>query len=399
MNLLFVFVAYWSLETTLLYAFMGCIGVWAIRMTNKKHIILPFYKNKYYRIWFIIWTLLAACRLLDGDAGGTDAYAYYQYFVRCFNIRGYELTSLGLFDSNLGFRWYNRIFSLISKSEVYYLALTHGLMLFFVINFIDTFKFRKTYVIPFFLIAFWYIRGFCTIRSNLATSIFLLSLIFFLHEKYKSGIVVVLLSVLFHKMMILYALFVPFYLYIKDRNIPIKTIIIAIICISLFTSMLVNFVFGGTILSGEMSDHYSAYTEAASEVGFLGNFWKIAFEQILLGAFLLIFRQSLFKYRDSSSLLEKRKFDLLWYACCFDMMMIPICSSFGIWRGYEIFYMPRLIMWGLIFALKAPKAEKWKILYSFFLTICVLGWFLQRTSAESFWKDTGLMPYLFRDVF
>ncbi len=36
MNLLSVFVAYWSLETTLLYAFMGCIGVWAIRMTNKK---------------------------------------------------------------------------------------------------------------------------------------------------------------------------------------------------------------------------------------------------------------------------------------------------------------------------------------------------------------------------
>lgn len=396
MNLLFVFVAYWSLETTFLYVLMGCIGMWAIRMTNEKHVVLPFYKNKYYQAWFVSWTVLAAFRLIDGYAGGTDAYDYYRYFVRCFDIRGYELTSLGLFDSNPGFRWYNRIFSLVSHNEVYYLALTHGLMLAFVIKFIDSFKFKKTFAIPFFLIAFWYIRGFCTIRSHLATSIFLLSFTFFLQEKYKKGIITVLLSVLFHKMMILYALFVPFYLYVKDRKIPIKLIIIAIICISLTTSLLVSFVFGGAILSGEMSEHYSSYTEAASEIGFFGNFWKIAFEQILLGIFLLILRKTLLKYRNSSSTLEKRKFDLIWYACCFDMMMIPICSNFGIWRGYEIFYIPRLVMWGLIFAVKAPKDDKWKFLYSLFLTICIFGWFLQRISAESFWEATGLMPYLFR---
>lgn len=28
--------------------------------------------------------------------------------------------------------------------------------------------------------------------------------------------------------------------------------------------------------------------------------------------------------------------------------MIPVCYILGIWRGYEYFYIPRLIMWGVL---------------------------------------------------
>ena len=108
MMLLFSFIPHWTLGTTMLYTFMGIVGVWAISLSALHPSSKPFNKNKYYLIWFFIWTLIAAFREIDGNAGGTDALGYYSYFVRSFDIRGWELTPLGLYDSNLGFRWYNR---------------------------------------------------------------------------------------------------------------------------------------------------------------------------------------------------------------------------------------------------------------------------------------------------
>lgn len=126
--ILYSFIPHWTLGTTLLYTFMGIIGVWAIYKSSLNNSQRPLLKNKYYLIWFFIWTLIAAFRMIDGNAGGTDAIAYYSYFKMCFDIRGWELSPLGLYDSNLGFRWYNRILRLFSDNQFYYLFLTHGIM-------------------------------------------------------------------------------------------------------------------------------------------------------------------------------------------------------------------------------------------------------------------------------
>ena len=122
--ILYSFIPHWTLDTTLLYTFMGIIGAWAIYKSSLQNSPKPFWKNKYYQIWFLIWTLIATFRMIDGNAGGTDAIAYYSYFKMCFDIRGWELTPLGLYDSNLGFRWYNRILRLFSDNQFYYLFLT-----------------------------------------------------------------------------------------------------------------------------------------------------------------------------------------------------------------------------------------------------------------------------------
>ena len=226
--------------------------------------------------------------------------------MKSFNIHGYELTPLGLYDSNLGFRWYNRILRLISDNQIYFLFVTHGIMLAFVIKFLDYFRFRKMSIVPFFLVVFWYIRGFCTIRSNLATAILLLSLIFLVDKRYKQSIVLAIISFLFHKMMILYALFIPFYWYSQHKKITFKQIIIAILLLSLSTTLLTTYIFGGNVFGSEFSEHYSNYSDAAMEVGFLGNFWKIAFEQIILGVMLLLFQKKIMIAASKMSSLEFR---------------------------------------------------------------------------------------------
>lgn len=395
--LLSVFYPFWSLGTTLLYSVMGVVGCIAIYYTQKQLVAVPFYKKKCYVYWFLCWTILAAFRLIEGGAGGEDANAYYLYFLKSFNIHGYELTPLGLYDSNLGFRWYNRILRLISDNQMYFLFVTHGIMLAFVIKFLDYFRFRKMSIVPFFLVVFWYIRGFCTIRSNLATAILLLSLIFLVDKRYKQSIVLAIISFLFHKMMILYALFIPFYWYSQHKKISFKQIIIAILLLSLSTTLLTTYIFGGNVFGSDFSEHYSNYSDASMEVGFSGNFWKIAFEQIILGGMLFLFRKKIMTAASKMSPLEFKKFQVIWYACLFDCLLIPVCSAFGIWRGYEIFYIPRLVMWAILLKVLEPRSVKLQTIYFILCVGLFYGWFLQRTSAESFWKETSLMPYVFNN--
>jgi hypothetical protein len=395
--LLSIFYPHWSLSTTVLYSVMGFFGSVVILNVQKQNIQIPFYKNKNYICWLLFWTFIATFRCIEGGAGGNDAGAYYLYFLNSFDIHGYELTALELYDSNLGFRWYNRILRLISDNQMYFLFVTHGIMLAFVIKFLDYFRFRKMSIVPFFLVVFWYIRGFCTIRSNLATAILLLSLIFLVDKRYKQSIVLAIISFLFHKMMIVYALFIPFYWYSQHKKITFKQIIIAILLLSLSTTLLTTYIFGGNVFGSDFSEHYSNYSDASMEVGFFGNFWKIAFEQIILGVMLLLFQKRIIIAASKMSSLEFRKFQVIWYACLFDCLLIPICSAFGIWRGYEIFYIPRLVMWAILLKVLEPRSVKLQVLYTILCIGLFYGWFLQRTSAESFWKDTTLMPYVFNN--
>lgn len=395
--LLSIFYPHWSLSTTVLYSVMGFFGSVVILNVQKQDIQIPFYKNKNYICWLLFWTFIATFRCIEGGAGGNDAGAYYLYFLNSFDIHGYELTALELYDSNLGFRWYNRILRLISDNQMYFLFVTHGIMLAFVIKFLDYFRFRKMFIVPFFLVVFWYIRGFCTIRSNLATAILLLSLIFLVDKRYKQSIVLAIISFLFHKMMIVYALFIPFYWYSQHKKITFKQIIIAILLLSLSTTLLTTYIFGGNVFGSDFSEHYSNYSDASMEVGFFGNFWKIAFEQIILGVMLLLFQKRIIIAASKMSSLEFRKFQVIWYACLFDCLLIPICSAFGIWRGYEIFYIPRLVMWAILLKVLEPRSVKLQVLYTILCIGLFYGWFLQRTSAESFWKDTTLMPYVFNN--
>ena len=92
----------------------------------------------------------------------------------------------------------------------------------------------------------------------------------------------------------------------------------------------------------------------------------------------------------------KRSFLFIYNVCIYDFLLIPFCYALNIWRGYEVCYIPRLIMWAIIVYIGATKLSKnFKWIYLMVVSLMFLGWFIQRTYAESFWLETGLMPYAF----
>ena len=73
----------------------------------------------------------------------------------------------------------------------------------------------------------------------------------------------------------------------------------------MLTTAMLTFVFGGNLLGDEFTDHYSEYSENAMETGFLGNFWKIAFEQIVLGVLMLLLNKQALRYKSAKILANR----------------------------------------------------------------------------------------------
>lgn len=83
--------------------------------------------------------------------------------------------------------------------------------------------------------------------------------------------------------------------------------------------------------------------------------------------------------------------------CVYDFLMIPVNFILGIWRGYEYFYIPRLILWGIV--LKSISYHltlgSRKILRIVSLTLFII-WMIFRV--YNTYEDSLLMPYIL-DIF
>jgi hypothetical protein len=201
-------------------------------------------------------------------------------------------------------------------------------------------------------------------------------------------------------MVAVYILCIPVYFLIKDSiRIEFKREVIALIIITLLSSTIFTFVSNNISIFGDYSEHYEGYLTMSENdhTGFWSNYWKIAFEQLILYLFMFLNRKTLKNYRISLSLPLRHKFDFIWYLCNFDIIMIPICYLLNMWRGYEIFYIPRLAMWGIIVGLNYEKINRraFRKIYVIVVFGIFLGWFIQRITASSFWYETSLMPYIF----
>ena len=378
---------------------MGLVPVWSIYMTIRMGRNITFLKNPYINIWIIIWSIIAGFRYIAPGIGGPDALNYEIFFENCFTAKSFG-GSVAQYYDNIGFRYYNQLISLIFNNTRFYIILTYLIMAVLVAYIVTSLKIPKISAIPFFLLAFWYIRGFSSLRSNFAILIFLLSLLFFYKKKYIGGSILSLFSVLFHPMVALYLPCIPIYLIIKNSiQIEFKREILALIILILLSSTIFTFVFQNVSIFGDYSEHYEGYLSMRENdhTGFWSNYWKIAFEQLVLYFFMFLNRRTLRNYRKSLSLSFRHKFDFIWYLCNFDIIMIPICFLLNVWRGYEIFYIPRLAMWGIIIGLNYKKISirAFKNIYFIVVFAIFIGWFIQRITASSFWYETSLMPYMF----
>lgn len=376
---------HWSNSSMVYYLILGFIAAWAVYFSKKSgYPIKSIICNPYYIVWWLLWTISATYRLVGINLGGTDSLYYISFFHRQIDEH---------LSSDILFKYYNQFLSFFTDDYHFFFFITYGLIAFVTIKFIDKFCPRKFSAIPFILTFFFFWRGWLSLRSHLAIIIILSGCLLLLKGRWKSALLVAFLSMFVHKSAILYAMVVPFVVIFKKKELKIKYVVILIL-LSMILGMIFRTYFIQYTSDEMLGGAYTSYVANAMEKSFFENTWKIAFEQMLLGAAILLFLKKVNNYFNSCSTAEKDKMQIIWLICIYDFMLIPINCIMGIWRGYEYFYLPRLIFWSLLtyFTLQmTPKGIR--SIVSFLCLVCFVAWMVFRV--YNTWEDSGLMPYIF----
>lgn len=345
--------------------------------------------NRYYVVLWLILTVVAVFRYIDFfGMGGTDAHNYIYLFWHCNDPSWQDWSWLN--HTDIGFRYIAKFIRYFVSDYHIYFFFIYGFMVFAMILFLHDYMPKKSILIPCVLIIFLYWRSFNTIRSGFAISVILLALVLLRRKHYYWCLVVALLSLTIHKMAFVYFLFFPFYWFFKDRKIKIWHIALLLVIIIFFSRVFQSY-FILEFAYEDLGGAYVSYARKSIGVSFLENFWKIAFEQLLLCFFLLKFN-FLAKYKEGLNEEERQDIQLLWLMVVFDMLMIPVCFILNVWRGYEVFYLPRIVMW-CIFLYSLKIQPKYKMIPTLLILFIFLSWLVFRF--YNMWEGSNLMPYVF----
>lgn len=383
---------YWSLSTLFFYLFLAFLGMWCMNFIKKDSQTFSFKNcltNKYVLLWLFIWTFFAAFRHVSFYIGGADAKSYIGFFEKCNNVY-YDAWMLHAGHDVL-FKWINKIIRFITDDYHAYFLIVYGFMTFASIAFAQRFSRKEFNIAPYLLVFYLYLRSYNTLRTNLAIAFILIGLIYFADKKITKAYLWTFASVLIHKASLLYALALIFIHVFQKRRLTLKVASIMILCSVIAASLFQDWftMFAGDV---DLGGSYASYAVMTESEGFLTNFWKIAFEQIILGLFMALNSTKIKNY--INSLAERNTLNVLWHLCIFDMITIPVTFYLNIWRGYEYLYIPRIVMWGLILYLYTYKRPKYvRIIYTGLYIILFTAWMSFRI--ERTYEDSALMPYIF----
>lgn len=142
---------------------------------------------------------------------------------------------------------------------------------------------------------------------------------------------------------------------------------------------------------------YSSYASKSLNTSFFDDGWKIAFGQLLLLALMIVFRKSIKRVVVNFSAINKSRYQFVYKLCFYDFLMIPVCYILGIWRGYEYFYIPRLIMWGVLMkGVLSHFNSTSKIIVRILFLVLFIAWMIFRVFNT--YESSALMPYVL-DIF
>ena len=380
--------SHWDWITMLIYLFLSVLGMWCL--SNVKHVRgNNTYLNKFYYFLLVtVWTSFASFRLVTDDIGGTDSISYIDFFENC-NKNAYSV-QMDHFASDVLFKWINQLIRYFTPDYHVFYIITYGMIVISIIKFFIAFCPYRTNYVPYVLSFYLFLRSINTFRSSLAISFLLIALTLFFKRKLFYSLLFCLAAVLTHKMMGLFILVIPFCKLIGNKQLDYKKIALLTILSYLVVSALVPF-FMMINSSVDLGNNYGYYVSSQEGQSFFDNFWKIAFEQLLL--FFLLYKcdggMCRFYSCDQYALKSYKTIKLI---CVFDFLTIPICFVMGIWRGAEVFYAPRIVMWRFIlyFLFREKK------LMNIFAFFCFELWIIFRVSRT--WEADKYMPYVFEPL-
>ncbi len=389
---------YWSTSSMILYVIMGIISMSSIMYVKKIE------KYKYRKIldvgtilfiWFLIWIFITIFRKVDIDIGGSDAITYKEFFEDALNPYS---TNPYVEHADVGFSLLTKGIRLISSNYHFYFFIIYSIILISYIVFIYEFMPPSFSAIPMVLVFFLFLRGFTTLRTNISVAFMLLSFVSLKRKHYLRMVLFIILSLSMHVASFLCLPFYAFYFLYKNKQVKLSHWIVLYGLVFLGISIIQPLLTSDFLNLGGAYASYADYNTGSTLLSFFfEGGWKIAFGPLLLFGMFIIFH----KYRNLiySKLNDKDKnrYQFVYLMCCFDFLMLPVYYKLGIWRGYEYFYIPRLIMWGGIINCVSEflsKDNRCKHIVNAVACVAFISWMVFRI--YNTYEDSCLMPYIFQ---
>jgi hypothetical protein len=264
------------------------------------------------------------------------------------------------------------------------------------ILFINEFSRLESSSIPLLIAVFLFLRSFTSMRSNFAIAIMMISLVCFNKKKYICSILLAVATVFIHVISAIYLLFYFFYWLYRKRNMNIWKSILLII-LSYVASLMVRYLMiSGTFgfLAEVGTGAYASYAGRSLGLSFAEIFNVSNIPQILLFFIVILNRKKLDAIIVNLNEENKSKLTILRYLCYFDFFVVPMITLLGVYRGYEFFYLPRLLLWGEIIPILLQVFDKKsQNIMKVIIASVFLGWMANRLAATI--ETSNLMPYIF----
>lgn len=382
---------YWDTGSLFLYlieAFIGMVCLTHVCRANKGTSISTKSYLPYAITFIFTWGLFAAFRHVSNGIGGADAIDYVDFFKGCWGNMDAHMEHTA---SDVLYLYLNRFVRLFTSSYQIFFIIVYGFIAASILQFVKRFGSAFVNTIPLFLVFYLYLRGYNTLRSLLCISFILLGVIGVLDKKYKKAYILMICAALTHKMGIVYGLVMPFLHIAINKGIKVKYLIIGAILIS-FLGIYIRDYFIQFAYFYDLGGAYGSYANEAKEANNYMAGATECFFQYLLALMLILFNKQLKNLARIIPSGFQKPLLILSYICYFDFLLMPLNVLFGIWRGFEFFYIPRLLMWGWIIYYFARKLRiKTPLLVNTFVFIIVVAWFIFRVSRN--YEAAALMPY------
>lgn len=374
----------------ILYIIVGSVGMLLLNSAQKRNITVSNINssnsntslNCYYIIFLGFFTTFAALRKVDHNLGGGDALAYINRFLTALQTTAADYERSG--TSEPLFHMYLQVIRYFVQDYKVFFAFSYGIIVYSYCVFHQYYTQNSNISkIPFVLVIWPYLKSFCTLRSSMAIAVFLLALTMIEKRKYLS-LVLLISTVLIHRMSVVFVLIWPFYHLYKNRISKFSgRKVIKFVVVYVFATIVAARFLQFTILqNGWLVSTDAWYLKQSSNQSLISR-WPMFIAQLTLLIMMWIYQDEIKK---------TPRYESIKIFCIFDFVMVPATLVLGLWRANEYLYIARLIMWGNILPVIENSFKQKKYLAIFLEYSLFISWLCFRIYSE--WDELKILPYL-----
>ena len=327
-------------------------------------------------------TLFATFRLVGVDIGGRDTLSYIKDFLQATS----GLSEKGTFFSERLFYEYLHVIRIFTDNYRVFFLISYLFISWSYMMYIKKYSRLEYSTIPYLLLVFLFIKGFSSVRTSLAVALITIGLVY-IDKRRIFSICLMVASVFVHRMSILFILVFLFYYLFKKYLCRIPRIKLVIyLGIFIAASVVVSSKLRSIIMAFDWMSSTDLWYVSYKGISLLEK-WPMWFAHaLLLVCYLIVARKE--------TETDKEHIAPVKIIFLFDIIILPMALTLGIYRANEFFFINRMVLWGYVINLGSNFfAKNSKQIYKIIVLCLFIAWFIFRLYSEGF--DLGVMYYRF----